>query len=579
MPGLPRTIRSRVFFGSVLALAAAFVIVAATIPGIARDHEIQVLTARLTSEASLAGDLGRDAFRSRDAGALDPLAKRVASDSQVRVTFIAPDGVVLGESDEDRLLMENHATRPEVIPALAGGQGESVRHSVTVDRDLLYVAVPVRDGDRVIGVSRVALPLVAVDALAARLAGSLVAGAVVAAAVALVLSYVIARAITRPIERITEAAEREGETIVGDVHGPVEVERLASALRRSGASLRVQREATQAERDHLAAIIDELADAILITDQDGRIDLANAAARRVAGDAVVGRRLAEVIRDHEALEAVEAARDGREHVVTLERVEPRRFSRIVVRPLEPRELLVVIQDLTALRRLETVRSDFVANVSHELRRPITALKAMAETLEEGALDDRVAARDFVVRMHREIDGLAQLVNELLTLTRIETGADTLTLGRRRPAELLAECARRLGPLAERAGVALVVEGSRAADVRADADRIEQVLANLVHNAVKFTPRGGTVRLSARDVGPSVEFAVADTGSGIDVAELDRVFERFYKADRSRSSEGTGLGLAIAKHIVHAHGGTITATSPGRGRGATFRFTIPRAEHP
>jgi len=575
VPRLPRTIRARVFLGSVLAVVVAFVIVAAALPSIARDHEIEVLGARLASEASLAGDLARDAFRSRDADALDALARRIATDSQIRVTFIATDGVVLGESDEDRLRMENHATRPEVVPALAGSPGRTVRHSATVDRDLLYVAVPVRDADRVIGVSRVALPLVAVDALAARLAGSLVAGAVVAALAALALSYGIARAITRPIERITEAAERDGAG-VADVRGPEEVERLASALRRSAASVQTERAATRAERDHLAALVDELSDAILIADEDGRVELANAAARKSAGDSVVGRRLVEVIRDHEALEAIDAARDGRERVATVERNEPRRFSRVVVRPLEGGETLVVLQDLTALRRLETVRSDFVANVSHELRRPITSLKAMAETLEEGALDDPAAARDFVARMHREIDGLAQLVNELLALTRIESGAEPLALSRHRPADLLVECARRLGPLAERAGVALVVEPSDASDVRADADRIEQVLANLVHNGVKFTPAGGSVRLSAQDADGLVAFSVADTGAGIDGAELDRIFERFYKADRSRSSEGTGLGLAIAKHIVQAHGGTIAATSAGPGRGATFRFTIPRA---
>jgi two-component system phosphate regulon sensor histidine kinase PhoR len=290
----------------------------------------------------------------------------------------------------------------------------------------------------------------------------------------------------------------------------------------------------------------------------------------------VGRRLVEVIRDHEALEAIAASRDGRERVAVIDRSEPRRFQRVVARTLADRQLLVVIQVLTALRRLETMRSDFVANVSHELRRPISSLKAMAETLEEGALDDPVAGRDFVARMHREIDGLAQLVNELLALTRIESGAEPLARERLTPARLLEECARRLGPLAARAGVALLVEKSDAGDVFADPARVEQVLANLVHNAVKFTPSGGTVRLWAVDDGNAVAFSVSDTGAGIDAGDLGRVFERFYKADRARSGEGLGLGLAIAKHLVQAHGGRIEALSAGAGRGATFRFTLPRA---
>jgi two-component system phosphate regulon sensor histidine kinase PhoR len=551
--------------------------VALAVPAIARDHEIEVLGARLAADANLAGDLSRDLFRAADADGLDRLAHRIAADAQIRVTFIAVDGSVLGESDEDRRLMENHATRPEVIPALAGREGRSVRQSATLGRDLLYVAEPVRDGDRVIGVSRTAVPLVAVDALAARLAASLVAGAVAAALVALALSFVITRAITRPIERMAEAAEGDGAAGLGEVRGPEEVQRLAAALRRAAGAVRDQRQAAQAERDHLATLIDELADAIFIADAEGRIQLANAAARRSAGSDVIGRRLVEVVRDHEVLEAIAGARDGRERVAVIERSEPRRFLRAVVRPLESGELLLVIQDLTNLRRLETMRSDFVANVSHELRRPITSLKAMAETLEEGAINDPAAARDFVARMHREIDGLAQLVNELLALTRIESGAEPLSLARRVPGDVLAEAARRLGPLAARAGVALLVEPTSASDVRADADRIEQVLANLVHNAVKFTPNGGTVRLSAEDEGSDrVVFSVSDTGAGIDAADLDRVFERFYKADRARSSEGTGLGLAIAKHLVQAHGGRIEARSAGQGKGATFRFTLPRA---
>lgn len=574
---LPRTIRARFLLGSVVTILALLAVVSFTVPQIARDHEIDVLGARLAADAAIAGDLGRDAFRARDVDGLDALAHRIGADSQIRVTFVGVDGTVLGESDEDRRLMDNHATRPEVIPALAGATGRAVRHSATLDHDLLYVAVPVRDGDRVVGVARTALPLVAVDALAGRLLGSLATGAAAAALVAFALSWLVARAITRPIERITESAERIGD-VPGDVSGPEEVQRLAAALRRSAAQVRAEHAGAQAERDHLATLIDQLADAIFIADAEGRVQLANAAARATIGGAdLVGRRIVEVIRDHEALEAVAAAKDGREHVAIVERSEPRRFLRVVARPLQDGQLLVVVQDLTTLRRLETMRSDFVANVSHELRRPISSLKAMAEALEEGALDDRVAARDFVGRMHGEIDGLAQLVNELLSLAKIESGAEPLVLALRSPAQLLEEAARRMGPLAARAGVALLVERGDASDVRVDAGRIEQVLANLVHNAVKFTPRDGTVKLWAADEGGTVVFGVSDTGAGIDAADLSRVFERFYKTDRARSGEATGLGLAIAKHIVQAHGGTIEAASDGQGRGSTFRFSLPRAD--
>jgi two-component system phosphate regulon sensor histidine kinase PhoR len=572
---VPRTIRARVLLGSIVTILVALGVVAAAVPGIATQHEIDVLGTRLASEAKLTGDLSRDLLVRADVEALDLLAKRVAANASVRVTFVATDGTVVGESDEDRRTMDNHGTRPEIAPALAGAEGRAVRYSSTVGRDLLYVAIPVRAGERIVGVTRLALPLVAVDTLATRLSLSLLAAAVLGAFAAILTAWIVQRAITRPIELLTERADSQDASF--DIRGPVEIERLAAALRRASAAIGVEHAAAEAERDRLATLIDELSDAILIADADGRVLLANAAARKGAGPDVVGRRLPEVVRDHEVLAAIRTARDGREATATVERSEPRRFLRALARPLEGGQLLVVLQDLTALRRLETVRSDFVANVSHELRRPISSLKAMAEALEEGALNDPAAARDFVHRMQQEIDGLAQLTTELLTLTRIESGADTLTLALQTPADLLTECARRMGPLAARADVALLVEPGEAPSVRADGERVAQVLANLVHNAVKFTPAGGQVRLSAAREDGHVAFSVADTGVGIERADLERVFERFYKADRSRSGGGTGLGLAIAKHIVQAHGGRIEAKSEGPGRGATFRFTLPLAK--
>ena len=401
------------------------------------------------------------------------------------------------------------------------------------------------------------------------------AAAVVAVVVGVFAAWAVQRAITRPIVLLTESAEAEAATM--DVQGPREIEDLAGAVRRAIATIREERAGAHAERDRLVTLIDELGDAIVIADEDGRVLLANAVARATMGADVVGRRLPEVVRDHEILQAVASARAGHEASATIDRANPRRFLRALARPFEGGQLLLVLQDLTALRRLETVRSDFVANVSHELRRPISSLKAMAEVLDEGAIDDPAAARDFVRRMQQEIDGLAQLTNELLALTRIESGAETFTLKTQSPAELLAECARRMGPLAARAQVALLVDPTDAPEVRADAERVAQVLANLVHNAVKFTPPGGSVRLGAAREDGRVAFSVADSGVGIERRDLERVFERFYKADRSRSGGGTGLGLAIAKHIVQAHGGRIEARSDGPGRGATFRFTLPLAE--
>lgn len=232
---------------------------------------------------------------------------------------------------------------------------------------------------------------------------------------------------------------------------------------------------------------------------------------------------------------------------------------------------------SAVRRAETIRREFVGNVSHELRTPIASLKALVETLEEGALDDPPAAREFLEQMHVEVDSLAQLVHELLELSRIESGEAPIRPERVEPVELLEQAARRLRRQAERAHVVVdIVADPDVPWVWADPSHVERVLINLLHNAIKFTPEEGRITLTARSQGQSVRLLVADSGIGITSEDLPRLFERFYKVDRSRASGGTGLGLAIAKHIVQAHGGQIWAESRGEGKGSTFAFTLPVA---
>jgi two-component system phosphate regulon sensor histidine kinase PhoR len=388
-------------------------------------------------------------------------------------------------------------------------------------------------------------------ALLAPSGGALLLAGVVAGIVTVAAAGLVARSVSVPLERLAERSDQDRRA-------------AEEALRTAGA-----------DRDRLVALVDELGEAIVIAAADGRIERANRAAVALLGEAAAGRPLVEVVRDHELLGAIASARAGRETVVEIERTDPPRFQRALARRLAGDRLLLVIQDLTALRRLETVRSDFVANVSHELRTPIASLQAMAETLESGALDDREAAMDFVRRMRDETVGLAALVEELLLISRLESGQQILTLAPVSPAALLAAAAGRLAPLAERAGLRLVVEpAEHLPAVSADRDRISQVFANLIHNATKHTPAGGAIHLSATRGNGSVAFSVRDTGEGVAESELARIFERFYKADRSRADGGSGLGLSIAKHIVEAHGGTIAATSGGLGRGATFTFTLP-----
>ena len=580
MRAIVRTIPRRAALAALAGLLAGIVLLAVAAPGLADRHDTETLGAWLGSEARLAGDLARDGFRARDPGVLDPLAHRVAASAGVRVTFIDTTGVVLGESDEDRTTMDNHASRPEVAAALAGKEGSATRLSATVQRDLLYVAVPVRDGGQVIGVARTALPITTLESFASRLGGTIALAGALATVVALAVVVLLSRAVTGPIGALTRSAE----TVAGggsarfEAGGPDETRRLGDALRTMADRITGERYDAESERDRLAVLIDELGDAIVIADADGKIERANRAATELLGAPLLGRRLRDVVRDHEVIDAIANAGSETDSVAHVERTEPPRFQRIVARRRADGELLLVIQDLTNLRRLQTVRRDFVANVSHELRTPIASLKAMAETLQAGAIDDQEAARDFVRRMGTEIDDLARLVEELLLIGRLESGQPVVTPTIVSAEALLDGARERLGPLAERAQVRLVVDrAERAPMVLADPERIGQVFANLVHNATKHTPIGGEIHLSAAPDGRAVVFTVRDTGDGIAAGDVDRIFERFYKSDPSRADGGSGLGLSIAKHIVEAHGGFIRAASAGPGRGATFTFTLPAAE--
>jgi two-component system phosphate regulon sensor histidine kinase PhoR len=293
-----------------------------------------------------------------------------------------------------------------------------------------------------------------------------------------------------------------------------------------------------------------------------------------------GRSLIEALRHHQILELWESCRRSGEIQTAVIEIPARRlYLQCIASPLGrslPGSTLLLFQNLTRLRRLETVRQDFVSNISHELRTPLASLKALTETLQEGALDDPPAARRFLDRMVTEVDALSQMVEELFELTRIESGRTPLIMAPISPCVLINQAVDRLNVQAERVGLAIGVGCPEILPpAMADARRLEQVIVNLLHNAIKFTPAGGQISLNAQVEGDFIKFCVQDTGIGIPADNLARIFERFYKTDRARATGGAGLGLAIARHLVEAHGGSIWAESV-EGQGSSFFFTIPIA---
>jgi len=366
------------------------------------------------------------------------------------------------------------------------------------------------------------------------------------------------------------------ESVPEDVN---RLEDLSNAVKSFLSNFNLQLSTLGAEHKRLAAVLEQMTDGVLIADVRGQIQFANPAAEKLfESPNAVGRTVVEVIRHHQLVEAWRHCQQTNE--IQSESVElpaRRQFLQLIAIPDQHAGgSLLLVQDLTRVRRLETVRRDFISNISHELRTPLASLKALTETLRDGALSDPEAGPRFLGRIATEVDALTQMAQELLDLSKIESGQVALDLTSILPKTLLASAADRMKLQAERAGLILqMVCDDDLPNVRADQARLEQVLVNLIHNAVKFTRPGGEVALLADSVSGAVRFGVRDTGIGIPSDDVPRVFERFYRVDRSRTGSGTGLGLSIARHIVEAHDGKIWVESE-EGKGSIFYFMIPVA---
>lgn len=558
-----------------------------------RQTYLNDLEAKLLSQARLAGDAVAPYLAGGgDPAVLDPLAKHWSQLLGTRVTIIGADGTVLGESDEDRTRMDNHRTRPEIEQAFASGQGSSTRFSQTVGYDMLYTAVLVTANGSLAGFMRVALPLRQVQANIDQLIRALILSTLVATLLAILLAMWIANQTTQPLRQLTNTATQIAQgglenTRLSQYIIPTsddEVGQLMRAFNIMAIKLRSEIEALETERSKMAAVLDDMTDGVLIVDKLGKVQLINAAAEsmfEINEKEALGHSLAEVLRHHQIVELWNRTQTASEpQSMTLEISTRHLYLQGVATQLGktlPGSTLMLFQNLTRLRRLETVRRDFISNISHELRTPLASLKALTETLQEGALEDPPAARRFLERMETEVDALSQMVSELLELARIESGRVPLQMTPTSPCELITASVDRLHVQAERAGLMVYIECPEDIPlVLADPSRLEQVLVNLLHNAIKFTSSGGEIVISAGQQDQMILFKVHDTGIGIPADDLSRIFERFYKTDRARASGGTGLGLAIARHLVEAHGGRIWAESSD-GKGSTFYFSIPLAQ--
>ena len=515
---------------------------------------------------------------------LQSQVEHVERESSASLTVLASDiEVLVGDS-------ESFMDRAEVEAALDGNATSFRGSHPETGAAMIAFVEPILDGETPAGALIYSVPETEAPGTWNSLTWSIVLVLTLCAVGIAAVSALIPRIMTRPMAELTEVARRVSR---GDLNARASTDSyeqlsdLAQAFNEMTAEWRKQLQAIDYERARLEAILEHLNDGILIVNPRGAVTLINRAAEELLSvdrERALVRTYAEVVRDHELVGLIRNSHRLYDPDLPLpssfiELGRPRRAVQAFAYPIQQGEtdlVIVILRDITELRRTETVRRDFVTNVSHDLRTPIASLKALVDTLLAGALEDETVARDFLSRMEVEVDDLARLVEELLELSRAESRRIELHQIPADVGNLLRRVAARLRPHADpkEITVSITVPDDLPRGFM-DPERIEQVLVNLMHNAIKFSPEQSDIQLAAEQRDGEIELSVSDQGPGIPPDELDRVFERFYKTEKSRSDTGSGLGLAIARHLVQLHGGRIWAVSQGRD-GTSFRFTVPIA---
>ena len=544
----------------------------------------------LTAEARLMARVVEDAIaRGAAERELDAAVDATAREVDARVTILAPDGRVLADSSAsgaELRALENHAARPEVMSALAGRATRAERMSATVGVRQLYVAVPVQRAGSVVGVARVSRGAERIQAQVRALWRSAALAGLGALAAALVLSLVLSAALGRSLAEIMDTARQLAS---GNLAARIRVSRedelgeLARIINHSSDELQRRLAEIARDRGRTNAILSAMDDGVLAVDHEGVVTLANPSlVGAMALSSPLGRHYLEAIRQPEVSSLVEEVlRTGGRGEREVEMQALRRSFTVTGVPFPgaegaPHGAVLTFNDTTERQRLEAVRRDFVANASHELRTPLTSIRGFVEALEDGAKDEPGTAERFLGKIRTHADRMASLVEDLLELSRLESGARVPEPDETRPSDVAADVVASFAEQAARKPVALRHEARGAPSVVTDRERVRRILENLVDNAVKYTPAGGHVVVSTtRGLDGAVRVQVKDDGPGIEAGHRERVFERFYRVDKARSRElgGTGLGLSIVRHLAESIGAVVWVESEP-GRGATFTVELP-----
>jgi two-component system phosphate regulon sensor histidine kinase PhoR len=576
--------RTKVFVASLVASAVSLLVVAVLLSFQIRERQRAAITQRLTDEAHLIADLLSDS-PAVDGPALDAEADRLGQHSASRVTFIAADGRVVGDSTQtvaQLATLDNHASRPEVLLAREHGAGSSRRYSTTIGADMMYIAV--RASHPAVRYVRLALPLAEIDAQLAEVRTLALIALGTAIPVALVIAWLLSAPLGRRVQDVAAVAQRYSAGDLsrpGHDYGRDELGTVARVLDNSVQELGRRLQELSRDRARTDAMLTGMIEGVLVIDREGRLQLVNRAARQMlhVDESALNRAYQEVIRHPQIVAQLGAALDGREEGVA-ELALPREPGRTYVSRAAPVAseggggAVLVLQDVTTLRQADQMRRDFVANVSHELRTPLTAIRGYVEAVLDDSANQAATER-FLQVVLRQTAGMERLVSDLLRLARLDAHQEPLARRWCSVRQLFSDVvtdldaaihARRL-----RLAIDLVDDDCR---IQGDPHKLHDILRNLLENAINHSPEGGEIRLGAASRGGEWTITVADSGPGIPDEDLARIFERFYRVDKSRTRPGgTGLGLAIVKHLVELHGGAVTASNRPGG-GALFTIRLP-----
>jgi two-component system phosphate regulon sensor histidine kinase PhoR len=554
----------------------------------------------LKAKAQLACRQISPALSSQDYQEVDRLCKQLGQSAGVRFTVILPMGQVIGDSDKEPSQMENHADRPEFVHAMTGNIGTSIRFSDTLGKNMMYVAVPLKEQDHTLAVVRGSLPVTAVDQVLSNTYFKIAWAGIVVAILSAGITLVVSRRITRPIEQMREAARQFAAGSLDrrvPVPNSAELAELADSLNETAAKLQQTIDTITSERNRLEAVLASMAEGVIAVDPAGQVVSVNKAAAVTLGidiDSAVGRSFEQAIQNAEVQRFIKQTLNMSSPVETDINLSPDSTGAFSAKSQQPVPLhlhgaqlaekrggksgaVIVLRDMSQIQRLENIRRDFVANVSHEIRTPVTSIKGFVETLLDGAINEPQQAQRFLQIISGHTDRLIAIIDDLLMLSRLEEDGQvkTIAMEAAKVRPILESVIELSTPKAGDKKIKIDLDCKDAIEARMNPTLLEQAVFNLVDNAIKYSAPESTVQIIAQKTDNEVKIAVKDYGCGIEKDHLSRIFERFYVVDKARTRKlgGTGLGLSIVKHIIQLHGGSVTVESTP-GQGSTFTLHLP-----